>query len=921
MIDEPMARERLQRLDSGFPDGHSLLMSSNPEEPALSSAQALAQEYDSLRPGSGYRGTAESDLPKKVHREQRPFSALCISGGGIRSATFALGAIQGLAEQGILGTFDYLSTVSGGGYIGAWLTSWKQRQGGLDRVIPYLRRNAAPVAAGDPDPIQHLREYNSYLSPKAGFFSVDTWTLGATVVRNMFLNWLVFVPLLMLALLAPRLILSFARLGETYLDFYGNLLLPLGTVLPDLIPAASGVLFAVTVFNIMRYLPGVGRKPHSELAFLKWVLLPAILASMAFITNDSWFTGGDATRPNVTSPMLIGYTQMVSGVMISALAGWLAYLVFCGKPFRERVRLFPAVTSAVLLTGWSAGSTAWYLANFIYPYISWPVYINIAPPLLILALMVAGCFFVGFTSRILKDDDREWLSRAGAWSLLFVASWTGVCALVLLGPTWAAGLPAWGKSVFAAAGAAGGWASALAGSSSATASSKSAAKAVKPALAIRLATALAPPAFGVAFMVGLAIATDWLLMIFRLGASSDAATGKIAYCPNCTWWNHRSILEGTRWEAILLFGVALWCFAWLMARYININKFSLHEMYRSRLIRAYLGAANNRQQASQFTGFAESDNLPMHQLDPAIKPFQVVNVTLNLVAGERLAWQQRKAESFTITPLHCGSANLGYRPSAKYGGPGGITLGTAITISGAAASPNMGYNSSAVIGFIMTLFNARLGAWLGNPGKAGNKSWRAAGPTSAVGSLVKEAFGLTNDTNEWVYLSDGGHFENLALYEMVRRRCRHIVVLDGGCDPDFRYGDLGNALRKIRIDMKIPIDFEERGFGSLHRQEKRYAIARIGYSAVDDTEEDGFLVYIKPMMRGNEPPDVLSYQSRNSAFPHQSTADQFFDESQTESYRELGLYTLTEICRGWDGAQGLPGLVAYLSERLRPQAR
>jgi len=112
----------------------------------------------------------------------------------------------------------------------------------------------------------------------------------------------------------------------------------------------------------------------------------------------------------------------------------------------------------------------------------------------------------------------------------------------------------------------------------------------------------------------------------------------------------------------------------------------------------YLGASNDRRNASKFTGFAESDNLQMHDLQPNLKPFHVVNIALNLVAGRRLAWQQRKAESFTVTPLHTGNCALGYRPSASYGGDKGISLGTAITISGAAASPNMGYHSSPVIG-------------------------------------------------------------------------------------------------------------------------------------------------------------------------------------------------------------------------------
>ena len=96
------------------------------------------------------------------------------------------------------------------------------------------------------------------------------------------------------------------------------------------------------------------------------------------------------------------------------------------------------------------------------------------------------------------------------------------------------------------------------------------------------------------------------------------------------------------------------------------------------------------------------------------RPFQVINIALNIVSSKRLAWQERKAEPFTVSALHSGNGYLGFRSSQKYGA--GITLGTAMAISGAAASPNMGYNSSPVITFLMTLFNVRLGWWLGNPG-------------------------------------------------------------------------------------------------------------------------------------------------------------------------------------------------------------
>ena len=110
--------------------------------------EVLAAEYHALRPASGY-GEAAADiasLRRRAHEESNPLSALCISGGGIRSATFALGALQGLANRGVLEQFDYVSTVSGGGYIGSWLTAWcKRTPGGLKDVIPYLRSDAKPA--------------------------------------------------------------------------------------------------------------------------------------------------------------------------------------------------------------------------------------------------------------------------------------------------------------------------------------------------------------------------------------------------------------------------------------------------------------------------------------------------------------------------------------------------------------------------------------------------------------------------------------------------------------------------------------------------------------------------------------------------------------------------------------------------------
>jgi hypothetical protein len=233
----------------------------------------------------------------------------------------------------------------------------------------------------------------------------------------------------------------------------------------------------------------------------------------------------------------------------------------------------------------------------------------------------------------------------------------------------------------------------------------------------------------------------------------------------------------------------------------------------------------------------------------------------------------------------------------------------------------MGYHSSPSVTLLLALFNVRLGWWLGNPGPEGEKTYKDEGPATAIMPLVEETFGLTTDDKPYVYLSDGGHFENLGLYEMVRRRCRFIVAVDAGCDPDFIFEDLGNAVRKIFIDLGIRIRFD--GLQAIHnrpvdkvlrhegldpnknrRETIPYcAIGTVDYKSVDGTETgcgNGYILYIKPAYHGTEGAGIRSYAAAHPAFPHESTSDQWFTESQLESYRSLGLDIMNNILRGGD---------------------
>jgi hypothetical protein len=307
--------------------------------------------------------------------------------------------------------------------------------------------------------------------------------------------------------------------------------------------------------------------------------------------------------------------------------------------------------------------------------------------------------------------------------------------------------------------------------------------------------------------------------------------------------------------------------------------------------------------------FRLEDNYPQFICPrPRKTPLHVVNIALNLVRGDNLAWQERKAESFTVTPLHAGAAveRLAFRDATEYGGPRGISLGTAMAISGAAVSANMGYNSSSTVTALMTLFNARLGWWLGNPVRS---SYRFSGPRFALWPLLDEATGNTNDESKYVFLSDGGHFENLGLYEMVRRRCRFIIACDAVSDPAYAFGDLANAVRKIRIDLGIPIEFTTFSIGpdpkkSDDKRDAAYcAIGRIRYKAAASPGQElfnGWLVYIKPVVYPDDcPVDLMNY-SLEAKFPQESTADQFFSETQFESYRELGAHIINRLAEGHD---------------------
>lgn len=853
----------------------------------------LPKEYSK----SGSKEERLAAIYQLIHQKQP--AALCLSGGGIRSATFALGLLQGLADCGLLEKFHYLSTVSGGGYIGSWLTAWIYRHNqGIQGVSNDLSKLPALKVDPEPAPLRHLRAYSNYMTPKLGLLSADTWTLPATYLRNLLLNWLVLIPLLCAVLAIPRLgVPSIRSSSEAMSQIYPWL----APIAPWLAPGAlflGAILTIIAIAFISFNLPSARevfaaakQKQGTQTDFLVWCLLPLVGAAITLVTYWAWYANPQGEQ---TVQALSFWPFAVFGMVVHFL-GWILYarkLLFLRK-WKKLLEVF-----LIVFIGLLGGGAVWWFATtiaiFSAPQAHAEAYVCFAVPLLLSLFLLAMTFFVGIASHYTDDNDREWWARCGAWVLIAIVVWIIASTIVIYGPTLL--FKKIGPWIVTLVGGISGLVTILLGRSPATSAQEQQEQAVGRFAPLKnIALALAAPLFVVVLIVILSLGTSefiaWLWP--KLSSSSiDALDLK----------DHQAIILNAPFG--LVGGVSLFmgAFAFVMGLFINVNKFSLHSGYRNRLIRAYLGASREKRHQNPFTGFDPDDNISIAELagqdnERMKQPFHVINITLNLVKGENLAWQQRKAESFTVTPLYSGNYRLGYRRSRDYGGE--ISLGTAVAISGAAASPNMGYHSSPALTFLMTLFNARLGWWLGNPGEAGNKTFHRPSPWFAVGPIIQEALGLTNDTNPYVYLSDGGHFENLGLYEMVLRRCHTIVVSDAGCDLDCSFEDLGNAIRKIRVDLGVPIHFDKRHIYARKSQKKgRYcAIGTIQYSAVDPGRPDGTLIYIKPAFYGDEPTDIFNYATMHSAFPHESTSDQWFSESQFESYRMLGFHIIRKICK------------------------
>lgn len=843
-----------------------------PQEQAVSFEQVLQEELEEIRDARELRDVHESiprDGDSKSQARRGGLLGLALSGGGIRSATFNLGVLQGLAKYRLLPHIDYLSTVSGGGYIGAWFISLLKKDRRCNQVHAIQEMlspaHARHPEAEDQESVEFLRQYSNYLTPRFIFYSADVWTAVATWSRNFLLNLLLLISSIGVLLLIPRLLgLLFAF--KWHLATLSYFLPPLSSF-DTLDPIASVVFFLITAVMLCLGLRHPGKSWRStQVGVQATVVLPLFLGvfSLArWLRFTPEFFHGKEFRPSIWLPWL--FFAVVFSLI--AYSSGLVECFICEHPnlfpkLSERVRRWiqPALGIVLLVIAFSVPSflTAlmlWGIARWVQdwtdPQRPWAL-VTWGPPALVLLLSVGIALLVGIFGVDVDAQRREWLSRLRAWTTIYSAAWMIVFGGAIYGPLLV--LQLLNSSPWAAKGLSLSWfvttvAGVLSGKSALTGEKTSSnARSVSADLIARVA----PFVFMAGFILLLASALNWVLTLDSFVPKPNREAAQlfdvhVTHAPpnlnidiksgqaespysELRQRQHEyfhllscsvSYLRGYREDQnvtsapLNLFFILIAASALLGFR-LDINVFSLHEFYKNRLVRCYLGAVRCRQRKPDpFTGFDDADDLNLAGFNCCglarycrwprtgaktkfwrsgryCGPYPIINATMNVSTGEKLAWQERKSAPFIFTPLYSGfnaekgnermrlgeTSAVAYRPTSAYCYPHGVHLGTAIAVSGAAASPNQGYHTSTAVAFLMTMFDVRLGWWVGNP--CHNKTYQRSSPRFNLKTLSSELFGLTSADNDvtglaagapYVNLSDGGHFDNMGLYELVRR-CR-----------------------------------------------------------------------------------------------------------------------------------------------------
>jgi len=944
----------------------------------------IAREYDEI---DARRLVAGKAAPARVNGRPPRITGLALSGGGVRSATFNLGMLQALAAAGKLTSFDYLSTVSGGGYTGGWWSAWLSRNERMPGEVfppaedieserderraqmenegsrslsdrPQIKDSAITAAE---DPIHHLRLFSNVMTPRKGLLSADTWRAVAIVGRNISLTWMILLPMLLAAIMIGQAWFTLPFDKPNDIDFYDRLELAL--VIPGLLYLGScvavtfwavfsrrwetladkvAVSLSILAFLALTYLAReVVRAPIPEVFWIAlgfWlVFVVARLAWWKLVRKVKW-SDGDFWRSRFVNLQTKTLAYSVFTLVIFLFAGFGSTIFKFLLTETQHKAAQAGGWSAFALAAVSSIYTAWKSAPTGggdnskatgKPPLVQRLAFAIAPLLLLLVLGIvlswigdqlyeevyASHRLIGYVAHGALVSAALFLAFA-LYEFRPPQRWKSLAVIVV----WIAiGIAAFAIDPLM-------FRDHLIEIGGVTLSLLSAAMILRSILRRLLwiflyAMGLAGTAawfftlkFGdyilndtrVPLHVIAGIAATLALLLFELWQGKGANVRSIALTVTaCSIFVLVGAAAGAGdhygWRALTLVGLTATIIGWVLALgwLADPNSLTMHGFYQARLVRAYLGASNERRAqatSADITDAVPGDDILLTDLRNTERgaPYHLINTMLNLVGGSDLSTQARASDSFLMSKHFCGSVRTGYRRTSEYA-CGSISLGTAVAVSGAAASPTMGAQSpSAALSALMTLFNVRLGFWAPTPSLS---YWRSGAVRLWPVYTVQELVSQTTDLLPYCYLTDGGHYENTGAYSLIQRGCNLIVVGECGADPQTTLEDLGNMIRKVRIDFGTEVTFKDGDIQKLRAKppvehivvgEIRYGKDHADALGLPEEERVGTIVIVKPNLAGGEPVDVKQYGFLHADFPQQNTFDLWYDEAQFESYRRLG---------------------------------
>lgn len=894
-------------------------------EPATELNRVLADELEHI--------CQRRHFTRNKDEVARSLIGLAMSGGGIRSATTNLGILQALSRMNILPMVDYLSTVSGGGYIGAALSSllsWNGESSTCDpdtcRDFSFDARQSPPFSTSwerfpfreefDPgalhrplgaELVAHLRTHGNFLVARWGVLRRETMRSIGNLVTG--IGFSVVVSTLTLfavsALYLTLILIAVPNIHDILADRADRPGWP-GQLMEPMRDSASSV---VQERDSSCTDSGGECVQKTSITLTAPTLLSRIRRNsqvMGGVVIGSWKTAPPEDRvwgvvPPPVWPLMAAALQGAALILLLFIVGYLIW----GRYFKGQAipNVAPARGESAedRFERWLLSVLAFLLAVIVViGSVYWHSEFDRADEtgqLAALLLPFAVMLGAGVMGAVIGV---ALLPHLPGWTRRMRSVWGGVEAITLYGTGAFLLLGFLPLVVYAVRDNTGGIGIGALGSLLVSRLLTSRTGAGERRFAL-------PPALHNA-LLGLAITLLLLLgLLFFAGLIAR--------------------LNDASWEAVALKYLANPAAVLLvLALAVNLNRNSPHYFYSDRLAETYLRSelpdVNRRQRL--YRDAMEMRLCCLHGVPKPgagdevgkrwcnTSPYHLITAAINLAGSRDLTRKDRKSGYWLFSKLYCGSVHTGFRPTSKYR-DGKTRLAGAIATSGAAASSAMGRGTFFAQAFAAVLFNVRLGNWIENP--MYEQSLRRTEGTLDQKPLWvrfiwpwylwREITMATVETSKLVNVSDGGHTgDNVGIYALLQRRCKIIIACDAEADEALTFGSFTEALRHAYVDMGINVDIDLsliRPEKSGERSRSHSAVGRIRYPERPDQES--FLIYLKNSLTGDEPEPVLNYWCDRPDFPHESTADQFFDDAQFESYRALGDHIAKHAFDQWVGSK------------------